>query len=162
MKTQPSSNAMKSWTRYGGRIWLALLIAILIVPAFLPESYRRALDIAFDAFSVVLFVSIAALLGWGVIRDYKTIRPVGYLVIAAAMALAFVSLWNFVALYTAAGSTPVTVFGLRTSARPTFYWFPVLIVAVVAIGITKLRGMRKQSNTTLSSVPGDESTKTKA
>jgi hypothetical protein len=136
-------------------MWFALLIAVLIVPAFLPESYRRALDIAVDAFSVVLVVSIAAMLGWSAVWNYKTIRPVGYLVIVAAMALAFISCWNFVALYTAAGSTPVTVVGLSTSARPTFYWFPVLIVVVLAIGVTKLRPMRQHSTTPLSNVPRD-------
>jgi hypothetical protein len=138
---------MKSWTKYGRRIWLGLLIAILIVQAFLPESYRRALDIAFDAFSVLLFVSIAALLGWGVVRNYKTLRPLGYLVAIVAMAHAFVSLWNFVALYTSVGSTPVTIFGLSTSARPTFSWLPVFIFVFLAIGITKLRGVHKRGTT---------------
>ena len=149
---------MKSWTKYGRKIWLGLLIAILVVQAFLPESYRRALDIAVDAFSVLLFVSIAALLGWGVVRNYKTLRPLGYLVAIVAMALAFVTLWNFVALYTSVGSTPVTIFGLNISARPTFFWFPVFIVVFMPIVVAQLRGIHKRSTTTANSGSHDEPT----
>jgi hypothetical protein len=146
MKGRLRTVAMTFWFKYSGRIWLALLFAIPILVVFLPASSRRALDVTFDALSVALFSTIAALLVWGLIRDYKTVRPIGYLFGAIALALAIVSLWNFIALYTPAGSTPITVFEWTFSARPTFYWLPVLILIILTVAVAKLRGSRTIGN----------------
>jgi hypothetical protein len=149
------SVGMSVWLKYKGRIWLALLLAIPILLVFLPPSYRRALDILFDALSVALFVTIAALLGWGLVRDIKTVRPIGYLFGAMAMAFAFVSIWNFIALYMPVGSTPVTVFGWDFSARPTFYWLPVLFLVFSAVAFARLRGTRSSTAATASDPLGN-------
>ncbi len=142
MTAEPRSVAASFWLKYSGIVWLAVLFAILIMRVFLPGSYRRALDFAFDALWVALFATVAALVGWGIVRNVKTIRPSGYLAAVIAFGLAFISIWNFAALYTAANLTPVTVFGWDFSARPIFYCLPVLILLLLSVAATKLRGNR--------------------
>jgi hypothetical protein len=143
----PKPEAKGFWSKHGCLVWL-ILPWVLAIPVWLlafPESYDRALDFVVDALAVVLFIAIAAILGLGVVRSRRTLRPLGYLFAVIALGLAFLVVWNIVALYTKAGTGPVTIFGWRYSAQPGFYALSLLVVLFLAVGVWHGLGKGKQS-----------------
>jgi hypothetical protein len=110
------------WSKYGCFVGV-ILPFVLAVPVWLlafPNSYDHAVDFVVDAFAVVAFVSVASILGRSVVRNWKTVRPLGYLIILAAFGLAGLGVWNFVAHYTNTGIPAVTLFAWEYSGRPSF------------------------------------------
>jgi hypothetical protein len=111
------------WSKYGCFVGI-ILPFVLAVPARLiafPNSYDHAVDFVVDAFAVVAFVYVASILGWSVVRNWKTVRPLGYLIVLAAFCLAGLGVWNFVAHYTNTGIPAVTLFDWKYSGRPGFF-----------------------------------------
>ena len=140
-KTEPTG----FWSKYGCLVWVVLpyVLAIPVWLAVFPESYDHAFDFVVDAIAVVVFVAIAALLGWAIVRSRKTIRPLAYVIGLAALGLAGLGAWNFVALYTKAGISAATLFGWEYSRRPSFYGLVVFGGLVLAALITVWVGKRK-------------------
>ncbi len=133
------------WSKNGCFVWI-ILPFVLAVPVWLlafPNSYDLAVDFVVDAFAVVAFVSVASILGWSVVRNGKTVRPLGYLIVFAAFCLAGLGVWDFVAHYTKAGIPAVTLFAWEYSGRPSFYVLVVFGGVVLAAMVSVWSGKRR-------------------
>lgn len=129
------------WSKYGCFVWIVLPF-VLAIPVWLlvfPESYDHAVQFVVDAIAVAVFLAVGAILGWGVFRRRRTVRPLGYVIVFAALGLAGLGVWNLVALYTKAGISAVTLFGweLRPSSSAQVVFGGLVLAAIVSVWVGK-------------------------
>lgn len=150
LSVAPKPKARGFWSKYGCLVQILIfLIApqVLAIPVWLvasPESYDWSVDCTKDAIVVLAFIGTAAVFGTAVVRSRKTVRPIVYLFAVIELGVAFLTGWNFVALYTKAGIGPVIIFGWEYSAQPSFYGLLYLGTLLWAVCVWLWLGKRKQ------------------
>jgi hypothetical protein len=129
------------WSQYGCFVGIVLPF-VLAIPVWLlvfPESYDHALKFVVDSIAVAAFLAVAAITGWAAVRRRRTIRPLGYVTVFAALGLAGLGVWNLVAIYMKAGISAVTLCGweLRPSSSALVVFGGLVLAAIVSVWVGK-------------------------
>jgi hypothetical protein len=130
----------------GGGCGVLLLLAIttnLGMFRDLPEVVGRALTFVVDALTSMLFFWLLGLLLYLGLRKDSKVNVGGYGFTLLVGLVAFVMIWNLVALYSQVGLQPIIPFGWEPVARPgnigLMFLVGFLVLGRVTAGVQKVR-----------------------